>query len=138
MVLSLEQRARLLPIFLAATLSTTAGAGWAQDPAGGQPPPLSEDHRGDFSVLQIATTNPDKLNADWQQPTAGANLSVESQMKRNEPIVTFLIFKGCAVDNAGNCNVTAQVEAIAPDGKRSRAPLLAAAARWRFQSLGSP
>jgi len=113
---------RLLPVALAAALSSAAGPAMADPSSDGRPPALSEDHRGDFSVLQIATTNPDKLMADWAQPTPGVNLAVESAMKRNQPIVTFLVFKGCKVDAAGACNVTAQIEAIAPDGKSYAPP----------------
>ncbi len=118
MALSHQSVLRLLPIALAAALVAQAGGVIADTAADGRPPALSEDHKGDFSVLQIATTDPDKLLADWAKPTPGVKLVAASRMKRNQPIVTFLVFKGCKVDGAGNCNVTAEIEAIAPDGKR--------------------
>jgi hypothetical protein len=73
---------------------------------------------GDFSVLQIATTDPDRLTADWLKPTAAVSLTTTTQTVRNQPIVTFIVFKGCRPDASGNCNVTVDYETLAPDGKR--------------------
>jgi hypothetical protein len=77
---------------------------------------FSQASSGDFSVLQIATTNVDKLYADWMKPTAGAYLTTDSQTVRNKPIVIFIIFKGCSSDKLGNCNVTADFETTGPNG----------------------
>jgi hypothetical protein len=69
-----------------------------------------------FSVLQIATTEPDKLMADWLTPVAGVQVANAKAVRRNQPIVTFVLFFGCRADAAGNCNVTADFETYAPTG----------------------
>jgi hypothetical protein len=70
-----------------------------------------------FSILQIATTDPDKLVKDWAQPTAGVHLTTETEVTRNKPIVTFIVFKGCQADASGHCDVTAAYAVFDPAGK---------------------
>jgi hypothetical protein len=78
---------------------------------------------GDFAVLQTATTEPDKLMADWLKVEEGTDRTVGFHLHSktlticNKPIATFIIFRGCHPDTSGSCNVTADFKAISPDGK---------------------
>jgi hypothetical protein len=89
---------------------------WLRDgaPAGAAP---SRAAVGDFAVMQIATPDPDGLMAAWNKPTAGVNITTAHEIARNQPIVTFILFQGCARDSAGTCNVTADFETLDPTGK---------------------
>ncbi len=71
---------------------------------------------GEFGVMQIATTDPEKLMTDWATNTPGVQVATASEMTRNQPIVTFLVFRGCKADAAGNCNVTVDFETLGPSG----------------------
>ena len=83
-----------------------------------EPPAAANRARaGDFMAIQVATTDPDRLMADWQKPGAGIRLVTATTMMRNQPIVTFIVFGGCKPDAAGACNVTADFETIGPAGK---------------------
>ncbi len=73
---------------------------------------------GKFAAIQIATTDPDRLVADWQKPTASVALVTTTHAIVNQPIVTFIIFRGCRADASGNCDVTVDFETFGPDGKR--------------------
>lgn len=72
---------------------------------------------GQFGVVQIATLDDKALLAEWARPTPGVSLQTASQMKRNQTIFTFINFKGCKPDAAGNCNVTADFDIFDPTGK---------------------
>jgi hypothetical protein len=72
---------------------------------------------GDFSVMQLATIDPEGLNAEWAKCTPGVHLNTNSQMKRNQPIVTFVAFKGCKADAKGNCQLVGSFDVLDPNGK---------------------
>jgi hypothetical protein len=72
---------------------------------------------GDFSVMQIATTEPDRLMSDWLKPSAGVNVGTASAVHRNQPVVTFIVFSGCQADASGACNVTADFDTFTPSGE---------------------
>ena len=78
---------------------------------------LNSSTSGNFFVLQIATTSPDQLKAEWQKKTATVSLTTTTHVTRHQPIVTFIIFKGCRGDASGNCNVTVDYHLVGPDGK---------------------
>ena len=101
-----------------ALLSTVALARDAGSMSGSDP----GDHpraaaSGQFAVIQIATIDPDRLVADWQKPSASVALVTTTQAIVDQPIVTFIIFRGCRADATGNCNVTVDFETFGPDGK---------------------
>jgi len=105
-----------------AALVALASPAFGEDPlrqvqigASGEPNTAAS---GDLAVMQFATTDPDRLQADWQKPTAGAYTQSDSSMKRNQPIFTFLVFTGCSPDPKGNCNLTVDFETLGPDGSR--------------------
>ena len=93
-----------------------AQSGWLQDGAPVKDMP-SVASSGDFGVMQIATTDSDKLVAEWLKPTPGVTVETSTQTPRNQPIVTFIVFKGCRADASGNCNVTVDYETLDPTGK---------------------
>ena len=72
---------------------------------------------GDFAVLQVATTDPNALLAEWAKPTPGVRLTSSTRAARNQPIVTFIIFKGCKADASGACNLTADFTVTGPTGR---------------------
>ena len=112
-------------------LSAIACAAALAGPAAGQTPAPSPALRAvetldngayaasptNFAVLQIATTDPDKLVRDWAQPAATAHLTTETEVTRNKPIVTFIVFKGCRADASGKCDVTAAYAVFDPAGQ---------------------
>jgi hypothetical protein len=71
---------------------------------------------GDFGVLQFATIDPETLYKNWEAPTEGVAINATQQMHRGEAILTFITFRGCKADGNGNCKVTADYVAFAPDG----------------------
>jgi hypothetical protein len=71
---------------------------------------------GDLVVMQIATTDPNKLMDSWGKEAEGVRIESASVMKRNQPIATFILFSGCRPNADGVCNVTADFETLAPSG----------------------
>lgn len=72
---------------------------------------------GNFAILQVATTDPDTLVAEWSKETPGVSLKTSTRAARNQRIETFIVFKGCRADTSGNCNVTVDYEVFDPAGK---------------------
>jgi len=101
--------------FLAAVLvagsggRAEAGEAWSKAP--------NAASSGNFAVLQIATTDPEALLTEWSKQTPGVSLKTDTQAVRNQIIETFIVFKGCTGDAAGNCNVTVDYEVTDPAGK---------------------
>jgi len=91
-------------------------AGAARGAVHGRSPVVSTYNK--FTVLQIATTDPDQLVAEWQKPTPSVSLTTTTQAAIDQPIVTFIIFRGCRADASGNCDVTVDFETFGPDGRR--------------------
>lgn len=71
---------------------------------------------GAFSVSQLSTPAPDRLMADWLTPILEVPIVLATETPRNKPLVTFIAFKGCRGDAAGNCNVTVDYEMLDPKG----------------------
>jgi hypothetical protein len=78
--------------------------------------------RGDFAAMQIATTDPERLENDWAQPTPVVAVQTQDAATRNQPIMSFIIFRGCRADADGNCHVTARFEIRDPRGKLYSSP----------------
>lgn len=72
---------------------------------------------GSFAVRQVATTEPEQLMEDWNKPSPGVRIVETSKVKRNQPIVTFILFTGCKADQSGNCNVTVDFDVSDPAKK---------------------
>lgn len=76
--------------------------------------PLSHDEKDGFSVLQVAVPDSAKFIAGWKLGAGGA--SATTKTVANQPLFTFLIFKGCKADANGDCDVVADYVIHRPDG----------------------
>ncbi len=115
---------RVAPALLAGGLLWVAAASGAQAQDDGWPHTEAEKKaqpnaasQGNFAVAQISTNDAQKLMADWETVTPVVQLVSSTRTVRNKPIVTFIVFKGCQADAAGNCNVTVDFDTFDPSGK---------------------
>jgi len=76
--------------------------------------PLSHDEKDGFSVLQVAVPDSAKFIAGWKLGAGGD--SATTKTVANQPLFTFLIFRGCKADAKGNCDVVADYVIHRPDG----------------------
>jgi hypothetical protein len=76
--------------------------------------PLSHDEKNGFSVLQVAVPDSTKFIAGWKLGAGGD--SATTRTTANQPLFTFLIFRGCKADAKGNCDVVADFTIHRPDG----------------------
>ncbi|MBW8882885.1 MAG: hypothetical protein JF615_16115 [Asticcacaulis sp.] len=107
----LTRRPKLsLPLACAALILASAPTHAADAPIGQQAASAG------FVVMQIATTDPDKLIDNWGKGEEGVRIESASVMKRNQPIAAFILFSGCRPNADGLCNVTADFETLAPNG----------------------
>jgi hypothetical protein len=99
--------------------STTAQAQWNPRDAQGHPVKAGPEYalNGDFGVHQISTTDPEALEKAWKHPTAGVTIATQSQATRNQPIFTYIVFRGCKPAADGKCHVTTQFTITDPNGK---------------------
>lgn len=108
-------------LWLVVALSIAAVPGYTAQPgrpaASAKAPERNVARAGTFGVLQIATTDPQRLFVEWAKPTPGVAVTTATRVRRNQPIVTFIIFQGCKPDASGNCKVTADFEVTAPNGR---------------------
>lgn len=112
---------RTFALTAAVCLGTIPTAVPAQDAwqENGQPSsgdPSRASYKG-FAVFQIATLDGEGFAARWNRPTPGVEVAATSKVARNQPVFTFILFTGCASDQAGKCNVTADFRMFDPAGK---------------------
>jgi hypothetical protein len=101
-------------VFVAVLFAAAIPAAAADAPAG-RPNVASS---GDFSAVQFANPDPQAVLEAWINPTAaGVQLKTDDRGRRDQPIYTFVIFRGCRTDAAGNCTVTADFEVEDPLGR---------------------
>ncbi|MEQ1497280.1 MAG: cystatin domain-containing protein [Novosphingobium sp.] len=74
-------------------------------------------NQGEFGVMQFATTDPQAMWDAWAQATAGVEIQTHRTTARNQPIFTFIAFRGCKVDAKGACHLAARFEVFDPSGK---------------------
>ena len=87
----------------------------ADDAPAGRPNMASS---GAFTAVQFANPDPQAVLEAWTNPTpAGVQLRTDDRGRRDQPIYTFVIFRGCRTDAAGNCTLTADFEVEDPTGK---------------------
>jgi hypothetical protein len=79
---------------------------------------------GAFAVVQIATVNEAEFVAVWRNPVPDVTEKVTTRPRRGQTLATFITFKGCKADRAGNCNVTVTYEMHDPSGKLIGRPTL--------------
>jgi hypothetical protein len=70
-----------------------------------------------LGVMQIATDDAKQLMAQWTKPDPNVQIAATTKTTRHRPITTFIVFRGCQADPAGNCNVTADFAITGPTGK---------------------
>lgn len=91
-------------------------AGW-KDKAGEALP--DTDFRksiGEFGVQLIFVGNEKELFEKWAIPSRTVDVSTVDSVRINEAINAFVLFSGCKVDEAGNCNVSMRFRVLKPDG----------------------
>lgn len=76
--------------------------------------PLSHAEKDGFSVLQVAAPDSARFIADWKLGQGGK--SAATRTVANQPLFTFLIFRGCKANAEGNCDVVADFVIHRPDG----------------------
>ncbi|MBN8815842.1 MAG: hypothetical protein J0J06_10385 [Sphingomonas sp.] len=76
--------------------------------------PLSHDEKDGFSILQVAVPDSAKFIAGWKLGAGGG--SATTRTVANQPLFTFLIFRGCKANAQGNCDVVADYVIHRPDG----------------------
>ena len=76
--------------------------------------PLSHDEKNGFSVLQTAVPDSAKFIAGWKLGAGGG--SATTKTVANQPLFTFLIFRGCKANAEGKCDVVADFVITRPDG----------------------
>jgi hypothetical protein len=76
--------------------------------------PLSHDEKNGFSVLQVAVPDSAKFIAGWKVGQGGTGATTKTVA--NQPLFTFLIFRGCKANAAGNCDIVADFVITRPDG----------------------
>jgi len=116
---------RLVPAAAILLLAAAApAAAQPSIPASEWPTRPNSASSGLFAVAQAATDDADQFMRDWNKATPGAQLHVTHQIARGRPITTFITFRGCRADAAGNCNVTATFELRDPSGKTTAVPAI--------------
>lgn len=99
-------------LLIPALLAALAGPALAAD-AGA----AGSASNGELSVIQFSGLDPEAVLAEWSKPSAGVHIRNEAQGRRDRPIYTFVVFKGCRTDASGNCNLVADFEVEDPAGK---------------------
>ena len=77
-------------------------------------PPLSHDEKNGFSVLQVAVPDAAKFIAEWK--LGGGGKSATTKTVANQPLFTFLIFRGCKANAEARCDIVADFVITRPDG----------------------
>ncbi len=106
-----------MPLKLAAAVALAAAAvpAFAADAPAVRPNVATS---GAFTAVQFANPDPQAVLEAWTNPTAaGVQLKTDTRGRRDQPIYTFVIFRGCRTDAAGACTVTADFEVEDPTGK---------------------
>lgn len=71
---------------------------------------------GDFEVSVVFTDKPRQFFAAWERPGKGVPISSTTHGVRGHPVVAVVLFKGCAKDRSGMCNLSVDFEFAKPDG----------------------
>ncbi len=72
---------------------------------------------GNFGAMMLFSDQPDEFLAAWGKPGDGVRLRSTEKAERGVPIVTFIVFAGCAPDDHGLCQATVTFATYRPDGK---------------------
>lgn len=80
------------------------------------PPNLFQASKDGFGVLMLVTDDPQGFIRAWAGPTP-PNVSTTEKVTVGKSVETMLIFSGCRAAEDGNCDVSAEMSIIGPDGK---------------------
>ena len=73
---------------------------------------------GTFGAMLVLTDDWPGFLKRWDQPTAGFYMPpAVSSIRKEQPLMSAVIFTGCKPDQAGNCSVTGDFAVIDPNGK---------------------
>ncbi len=112
---------RSLLFILACCLPTVAAAGWTDGSGKAVPDRDNMRSAGDFGVQLILTPDDADFRRTWYSSTTPPRLQTTDRVRRGASVSAMLIFRGCAPDTTGKCDVVAEFALVAPDGKRSPA-----------------
>lgn len=110
------KRVNAMVLAVAMLLPATASAGWV-DPQGHAIP--DSDHMksaGDLMVQLLVTDDEARFLENWSTPSGSVRLPTADSIELNRRLTAFVIFGGCAVDAAGNCDLRMQITVYQPDG----------------------
>lgn len=85
--------------------------------AGSQTILKAQAENGPLKAFQFGVVDLDRLDREWAVPGEGVRLSTTSSTVRNKPIFIAFVFSGCVAKADGACDVTADFQVLAPDGK---------------------
>ena len=86
---------------------------WDND--GRAPNDPSRAARDGFGAMMLTTSDLEGFERVWAGPTP-PNLPVTDEARRGQPVHGMIIFFGCAAGADGNCNVTADLIFLRPNG----------------------
>jgi len=103
-----------LPLMLCVALTAAVPAVAADTPGARQ----DTASAGGLTVVQFANPDPQAVLAAWTNPDAtGVHLKTDRRGRRDQPIYTFVLFRGCTTDKDGACTLTADYEVMDPKGQ---------------------
>jgi hypothetical protein len=103
-------------VAVALTAVTGLMAARRDAPEIGWPASARSAQAGEFAVVQVATTRPDALMAEWRNRTPGARLKGDRKVRPEQPITSFIVFRGCRANAEGRCSVTVDYDLRDPAG----------------------
>lgn len=71
---------------------------------------------GAFGAQLILTDKEKETLDSWNTPSETVDFSTTNTIKRNHPITALIVFSGCGVDDAGDCNLVGRYKIYQPDG----------------------
>lgn len=77
----------------------------------------SRGSKDGFGVMMHLTSEYQAFLNAWNGPTP-PHVSTTEEVTRERPVNAMLLFSGCRAAPDGNCNVTAKITVIAPNGSR--------------------
>ena len=71
---------------------------------------------GDFGTQLVITDNEALALKNWNTPSQTVHIPSTNVIERNKIITAFIVFSGCSVDKAGNCDLKMQFTVYKPNG----------------------
>jgi len=80
------------------------------------PQPGWSKSKDGFSAMLVLSDEPDDVLQSWTTPSGAVPVRAADSITRGVPIVAFVFFAGCAADDNGLCNASADFIIRRPDG----------------------